>query len=194
MLAEILLHDGRWALAEAELRTASAQAPERLDLKISLARAVGGDPARLQVALAMLEEVAASPEVALTELLPLFDFLRKRAQDEAAAERIIRRAIELFPLNVQARQPLIDLLLHQGRKAEAIDQLRAAIGGSRSYPGLCLQLAALLDEAGARDEARSYIERALLKEPRNRQALDMLAALAGPDAASPPRPSVLAEG
>ena len=55
-----------------------------------------------------------------------------------------------------------------------------------------------LAEAGAPDEARSYVEQALRREPRNRQALDMLAALAPPDQTSraaaslSPRETVLA--
>jgi tetratricopeptide (TPR) repeat protein len=200
VLGEILLRYGQWRQAEAELAVALMQDPERLDLKVGLARAVGADPARLDLALAMLEEVVASPAATLENLLVVFDFIRKRAQDEAAAERILRQAIDLFPLNVQARQPLIDLLLHQGRKPEAMDQLRLAIGESRSHPGPCLQLAGLLAEAGERDEAWSYIERALLKEPRNKQALAMRAALVPTDQAPEmdapvsPRAPVLASG
>lgn len=199
VLAEIQLLNGQWGGAEAGFAAVVAQAPERLDLKIGLARAIGADPARLELALSMLEDVVASPAVTLGELLRIFEFIRRQAQDEAAAERILRRTIDRFPL-VQTRQPLIDLLIHRGRKLEAIDQLRLAIGGSRSYTGLSLQLAGLLLEAGERDEARSYIERALLKEPRNKLALVMMAALTRPDDATetdapfPPLDPVVADG
>ncbi len=176
-LAEALRRQGRWAQAEAELGDLVARDPDRLDLKIMLARAIGADPTRLQEALALLETTVARPDVTLFDLLAIFGFIRRYAQREAAAERVLRRAIELYPLNLQVRQPLADLLVAQDRTQEAIEALQQAIAISKPEPDLCRQIAELFAGLGQLGEAMEYARLALQQDPRDKPAALLLTRL-----------------
>ena len=189
VLAELLLRNGQWTLAESELRIAAAKDPDRVELKVGLARAIGADPARLPLALAMLEEIVGGLAVSLFDLLIIFDFIRKRAPYEAASERILRRSIELFPLNRQTHQPLIDMLTQQGRLDEAIELLRRSVEVAPVEIGLYLQLGRTLAAAGRRQEAMDFLEHTLRHEPRNAAAKALLASLSAGEVASAVRPA-----
>jgi tetratricopeptide (TPR) repeat protein len=185
VLAEALLRQGKCAQAEVELKTALAAAPDRADLWISLARAVfRGKPPRPQEAVAHVETAAALPSMTLA----LFRAVRPLVQRKApwdTAERLTRRLVERFPLHVEAHQFLVDVLVRQDRKADAIEALRRAVALRRAQAPLRIQLAGLLAETGEVEEAEEQVRAALVLEPGNPAAADLKAAL---ETRAPPVP------
>ncbi len=178
ILAEALLRQYRCDEAEAELKTALAQAPERAELWIALARAiVRGDRSRAAEAIEHVRTAIELPSISLPDFRSVGELVRRQAPPELA-ERITRRAVELFPLHVEAYQHLINVLLDQGRKGEAIEVLRIAVGRRRAPEALRLQLAGLLAEAGGTEEAREIARAVLALEPANAEAHALLDRLA----------------
>ena len=174
VLAEALLRQYRCDEAEAELKQTLAQAPERADLWIALARAiVRGDRSRAAEAIEHVRMAIEMPSISLPDFRSVGELVRRQAPPELA-ERITRRAVELFPLHVEAYQHLINVLLDQGRKREAIEVLRIAIGRRRAPEALRLQLAGLLAEDGRIEEAREITRAVLAQEPRNAEARALL--------------------
>ncbi len=177
ILAEALLRQNRCDEAETELKAVLAREPDRADLWVTLARAISrGDRTRVGEAIAHIETAAALPSITLSDLRAVGELLRQRAPPEVA-ERITRRAVELFPLHVEAYQHLINVLADQGRKGEAIEVLRRALGLRRVQPAMRLQLAALLAETGEPAEAERVLRTLLSLEPQNEAAIAQLAAL-----------------
>ena len=97
-----------------------------------------------------------------------------------AAEAAYRRALELDPQQAGARMALADLLLADGRRAEAAGELRAALEQRPSDPVLLNNLAWLLatdprPAPGAAAEAVALAERATEASP-DAESYDTLAA------------------
>jgi predicted Zn-dependent protease len=178
VLAEILLRQFRCAEAEAELKIALERAPDRADLWITLARAiVRGDHARADEAIGHVQTAVALPSVTLSDFRSVGELVRRRAAPEVA-ERITRRTVELFPLHVEAYQHLIDVLIDQGRTAEAIEVLRRASGLRRVPAAMRLQLAELLMASDQLAEAEAVVRAVVSLEPGNAAAKEFLARVA----------------
>jgi tetratricopeptide (TPR) repeat protein len=185
ILAEALLAQRRCAEAEAEFKALAAAEPDRADLRVSLARAVArSDKARAGEALAHVEAAFAMPSLGLPDVRAVAELIRQRAAPEAAA-RLGRRAIELFPLHVEAYRLLINVLVDQGRRDEAIELLGHAVRLRRSSADLLMQLAGLLAEAGRSGEALEAVRRAQSLEPLNPAAAELAAKLAASPALDP---------
>ena len=119
LLAEALLRLYRCEEAEAELKTLVAADPERADLWIMLARAiVRGDRTRTLDALAHVETAAALPSISLMDFRAVAALIRQHAPPDMA-DRLSQRAVELFPLHVQAYQLRADVLVAQSRLEDA---------------------------------------------------------------------------
>lgn len=58
---------------------------------------------------------------------------RERSGDQAGAEKILRRALELSPNNAQVRWSLGNSLLRQGRSDEAFAEIRAAVAADGKF-------------------------------------------------------------
>jgi tetratricopeptide (TPR) repeat protein len=174
VLAQALLNLKKCAEAEAELKSLVEREPGRADLRALLARTIfRGDPARAPEAIAHIEIAAALPSIALPDFLGVAELVRQKASPEAAV-RLMRRPVELFPLHADAYQPLINVLLDQGRKAEAVEVLRRAVGLRRSPSQMRIQLAELLAEAGGTDDAVKTLRRVISLEPQNQAAAELL--------------------
>ena len=176
VLTEALLQQGRWAEAEAEVGPLSAGDPERADLRVKLARAVGrngdGDMVR---AVELLDQAALLSSFTLADFRSAEALLR-RAPPEAA-ERLARRAVELFPLHVEAYPALVEALQRQGRKADALVALQRVTALSKPPAEMHAQLARLLADAGRTEEASAAARAALAYEPANRTATRVMAEL-----------------
>ncbi len=188
VLAEALLQQQRWAEAEAEAAPLSAGDPERADLLVMLARAAGrngqGDMVR---AVGLLDQAAALSSFTLADFRSAESLLR-RAPPEAA-ERLARRAVELFPLHVEAYPALVEALLRQGEKAEALLALRRVTALSKPPAEMHAQLARLLADAGRTEEAAAAARAALAYEPANKTATRLMAELEASGAAAMATPA-----
>jgi tetratricopeptide (TPR) repeat protein len=180
VLAEALLCQDRCAEAESEFRALAERQPDRAELWVGVARAVSRlDPARAAEAIAHVETAAALPSVNLSHFRAVGELIRRRAAPETA-ERLSRRAVELFPLHVEAYQPLVNVLLDQGRAGEAIEVLRRAVGLRRAPAQMRVQLAGLLADAGESGEAQQHLRSVLSLEPQNGPASELLRRLTSP--------------
>lgn len=184
VLAEALIGLRRCEEAECELRGWIARHPDRADLRVALARAIArGDKARIPEALSEIEAAAELPTMGLAEFRSVGELIRRQAPPKAA-ERLTRLAVERFPLHVEAYGPLVNVLIGQGRTAEAIELLRRASGLRRAPAAMRLQLAELLLGSGQAKEAETIVRAVLVLEPANAAAQAMLERLASADAVS----------
>ena len=192
-LAEALIGQYRCQEAEAELKALLEERPDRADLWIALARAVTrSDKERAPEALAHVETAAALPSMTLFEYRAVAELIRRRAAPEAA-ERLARKAAELFPLHVEAYLLLIDVLIDQGRREEAIGVLRHAVELRRAPGAMRLQLANLLAENGETDAAMKVLRDLLAREPTHAAAAARLAGLEAGGERVPGGPAPAAE-
>ncbi len=177
ILAEALLRQSKCAEAEAELKFALERAPERADLWITLARAiVRGEHARADEAIGHIQTAVMLPSINLSDFRSVGELVRQRAPPEVA-ERITRRTVELFPLHVEAYQHLVNVLVDQGRREDAIDVLRRATALRRAQADIRLQLARLLAEQDELAEAIQVVRTALALEPNHAAGKALLASL-----------------
>jgi tetratricopeptide (TPR) repeat protein len=95
-------------------------------------------------------------------------------KDYAGAERSCLRTLELKPTHGLAHYNLSLCLLHQGRRAEALDALRRALHFHPDLVVAHVKLAELLLHDGHVDEAISHLDRALRLDNRNDQARRLL--------------------
>jgi tetratricopeptide (TPR) repeat protein len=186
VLAEALVRQDRLAEAEAELREMVARHSDRADLQISLARVISrSSKARAGEALAWVESAAALPSISVTDFRMVAELIRQKATPEAA-ERLARRAVELYPLHVEAYQTLVNVLLDQHRAGETIELLQRAVGLRRAPAGMLIQLARLLIDAGRTDEALAALRRVRALEPQNAAAAELLGQLGATERAGAP--------
>ena len=179
VLSEALIRLFRIPEAEAELRKWIGLHPGRADLRIALARAIfRADHARGPEAIAEIEAAVTLPSMGLSEFRSIGELVRRRASP-ADAERLNRMPVDRFPLHVEAYGALVNVLLDQGRQAEAIELLRRASQLRRSPAALRLQLAELLAGAGRPEEAEAVAGSVLKLEPNNEAARTLLARIAG---------------
>ena len=194
VLAEALLRQNKCDEAEAELRAVLERQPQRADLWVILARAVvRGDHARAGEAIQIIERAVELPSITLSDFRAVGELVRQRASPEAA-ERLTRRAVELFPLHVEAYQHLINVLEDQDRQAEAIEVLRRATALRRVQPAMRIQFARLLAAAGETEEAVRALQLLLSLESQNAEGARLLAEIErGSPGSEPIDPAVLAE-
>ena len=178
LLADALVRQQKWDEAEAELRALIDRHPERAGLWTLLARALArrgrGD---LEASIACVERAVALPSRSLSDFRTNAELLRRHAPPEVA-ERVQKQAVSLYPNHALAYPPLVDLLLGQGRKAEALHALESAVGLRHCPTSLRLQLAELLAESGRPDEAMAAVSAILSREPRQAEALRLAERLA----------------
>ena len=170
LLADALTRQDRGAEAEAQLSEVLALHPERPDLWLARARAVGrATGERALLATGCIETAVALPGVGLQDLRTVSALVRK-SPDPVAAERIARRMIELYPLHVESYQTLIDVLIDQRRWPEAIERLQHAVKLRRTPMEMYFQLASLLRKVGRPQEALPHLETVLLMDPDHETA------------------------
>ena len=117
------------------------------------------------------------PSRSLSDFRTNAELLRRHAPPEVA-ERVQKQAVSLYPNHALAYPPLVDLLLGQGRKAEALNALESAVSLRHCPTSLRLQLAELLAESGRPDEAMAAVSAILSREPRQAEALRLAERLA----------------
>jgi tetratricopeptide (TPR) repeat protein len=164
----------RWAEAETELRPAVEADSERSDALVQYANAVAR-VGRPEEAAGLLAEAMNRSSCTINDFLSAEDVLARVAPDDAV--RLCERAVELFPRHIQAHERLTSTLLRAERKAEAMTALRRAATLSNPPAELLLQLAHLLVETGERDEAVTFIDKALNADPNRKDAMRLKAEL-----------------
>ena len=187
VLAEALVRQRRWAEAEAEARRLLDRDPERADVMFKLARALGGQD-RPEDAMACLGVAMELASVNQNDVQSVEKLIARAPPD--AGLPIARRAVELFPLQVEVYAPLAQLLARAGRKEEAIEVLIRAVSLSKPPAALRLQLAELLAERGQIKQARGHVEKVLASDPKNPAAAALKSRLSGPAAAAALEPSL----
>ncbi len=195
LLAEARIRQNRNDEAEADLRGMARTHPDRAEVWITLARAIsrGGGAARASETVAHIETALALPSVTVANFLNVAELVRRRAPPETA-ERLMRRAVELFPLHVEAYPALVSVLIDQGRTGEAIALLHHAVTLRRVRADMQVQLAGLLAGAGEAAEGRLILQQVLKLEPRHAAAAALLARLDEPAPTGPaPAPAELAQ-
>jgi protein O-GlcNAc transferase len=88
-----------------------------------------------------------------------------QARDYAAAERSLRRAIDVDPARAGAHTALGVALASTGRRPEAIDAWKRAIALDPSELNALYNLTVNLADAGRLEEARTYGERFIAAAP-----------------------------
>ena len=102
---------------------------------------------RFEAAHQQLEAVvAANPDY--VEALRLLGGTKQAIGDPAAAETLLRRALELDPSWTPTLATLGELLLGSGRGSEAEPLLQRALAGSPPYPRAALLLARYYNDSG----------------------------------------------
>ncbi|HEY5413089.1 MAG TPA: GSCFA domain-containing protein [Caulobacteraceae bacterium] len=165
LLADALTRQGRWAEAEAQLLPLVEAHPERPELWLALARAVGKNSKAVD-AIDYVEKAVALSGVSLLDLRTVMGLVRKQA-DAQRAEHIGRAIVELFPLHVESYDLLIASLIDQGRHEEAVELLRSAVKLRRTPASMYLQFAKLLGKMGQHAEALGYLRIAMQLDPEN---------------------------
>ena len=171
-LADALSRQDRVDEAKAELGPLLQGNPDRPELWLALARAHGrtGDA---QKALEMVETALNLPGLILLDALSALKAVPSNV-DPPRLERVGRRLIELFPLHAESYQPLIDVLAAAHRFDEAREILEVAVKSRRSTVYMHLMLAKLLGKQGRLHEAQDQLKFALVKDPENPKAKDLL--------------------
>ena len=169
-LAEALFYQARYDQAEDELTRLLQIHPDRADAQVLLARTIEhSDPARIDEAIAHIEAASELPAVTLADFRKISGLIRRSAPPQTA-ERVMQRAVERFPLHLEARMLLADVLLDQGRNQEAIEALQAASKMRRVDAGVHIRLAGLLQESERFDDASTALRLAFDLEPDNAAA------------------------
>ena len=163
--AQLLLEQGRYELAEKELRQAIAEgaapAIARALLAMCLIERERFDEATSEVR----EAIAAEPDLAFAHYTHAAVLLRRRRIDEALGP--IEEALRLDPENAAYFAMLASIRMEQRRWPEA---LQAAESGLRidAQDVACNNLrAAALVQLGRREEAGATIDSALARQPEN---------------------------
>ncbi len=133
--AEVLEADGEHERAACSITEALSLEPDDLDFALSAA-ALLVTLGRLEQAARQLDRVASATSsdadrVRLGRRLGIEGRLRERHGDLAAAERVMRSALEMLPEYEHHWVALGQLLLNQGRTDEAED---VAVRGLRRFP------------------------------------------------------------
>ncbi len=172
VLGEALMRQNRIDEAERELRPMLDAHPDRADLWFLLARALARVRERRAEAAELAAKGAFLPSVTLTEFRGVAALVRQNAAPRTA-ERIARRAVELYPLHVEARQLLAEVLIDQGRRREAIAVLREAVKLRRARAADHFKLAELLAAEGEGAAADEALSGALAYEPTHPGAMSL---------------------
>jgi tetratricopeptide (TPR) repeat protein len=178
ILVEALIGRFRGDDAERELKTWLERYPDRADLRIALARAwARSDRGRLPEAIIEINSAARMDSMGMTEFRAINELIRRKAPP-IMAEAIMRRAVERFPEDPEAHGFLVDVLVDRVKYKDATEQLRLALQLPGAPSLMRLQLAALLIEAGEREEPEALIRGVLSEEPDNPDARTLLESLA----------------
>jgi tetratricopeptide (TPR) repeat protein len=166
----------RWPEAEQELRQALLTDPECSEGHVRLARLLART-GRVDEGVATLDRALGLEALTSVEFRGSDPVLEAASPEDAV--RLSQHAVDLFPLHVEVHERLTTALLRADRKPEALAALRRATGLGHPTPLLLMQLARLLLKLGERDEALACAERALVEDPRDREAARFLTELAG---------------
>jgi arylsulfatase A-like enzyme/Tfp pilus assembly protein PilF len=163
-LAEYLAQSGQPARAIELLEATAGEDPDAL-IALGNAYTLAG---RVPEALATFQRLLAlDPSNAL--VYENMGAAQLRRRDFPAAERSLRRAIELDGHRAGAHTALGVLLAETGRRVEAIDAWRRAVTIDPGELNALFNLTVNLVEAGRPDEAREYGERFIALAPRSLQ-------------------------
>ena len=174
VLGSALAAQQRWDEAAAALAPALDADPERADSRVQMAFALAG-AGRHDEAARMAREAMSLSSFTIGDLLAM-DGLLRRVPAEAAA-RLCERAGELFPRHSEVHSRLVEALLRDDRRDEAIPVLRRAAELPHPPATLLALLAQLLLDAGETTEALARAEAALARDPKNKGALELRAKL-----------------
>ena len=163
LLSMALAGQRAWPEAQALLEPVVRAQPDRCDLRIQLARIMAGG-GQIEAAESTLEAAMALPSFSITDLRAADPIMRRLPS--AAAISLCRRGLELFPRHTEAYPPLIEALLTDGRKRDALEVLRRAAELPRPPPELQLQLAQLLAELGGNKEAYNLVRSIIAANPK----------------------------
>lgn len=177
LLAEALLRQFRCDEAEKELLSILETHADRADLWLARARCIArGARNRDREMIGHIETAISLPSMAVSDLRSVAGLVRKRAEPEAA-DRITQRIVERFPLNVEAYQSRIDVLLDQRRTLEAVSLLRRALTLPRAPADMYVQLAQLTVDETPAEQIRPLLEIALRLKANHPGAEILLARL-----------------
>ncbi|WP_205696187.1 glycosyltransferase family 2 protein [Conexibacter sp. SYSU D00693] len=153
---DVVLEQGRAALALGDTRRAAAQFRQALEL--------GDAPTKWHGA------VGAGGPIALVELARV----QRAEQDHAGARATLERCAREHPGFHGVAEPLAELLLASGTPAAGVPAAVEAVTGALS-PADCFQVAVPLYEAGAVAEAEGLLRRVLQARPHVHHARVVLA-------------------
>ena len=174
ILGAARLAQQHWDGAIEALEPALEADPERADSRAKMACALAG-AGHIEAAMRMAEEAMALSSFTIGAFLAM-DGVYRRVPAEAAV-RLGQRAAELFPRHMEVFPRLADALLRDNREGEAIALLRRVADLPHPSGDLLAQLSRLLMDAGEAEEALARAEAALVKDPRNKDAISLKARL-----------------
>ncbi|RMF72525.1 MAG: hypothetical protein D6738_11045 [Acidobacteria bacterium] len=167
------------AILAALLERNPANHPARLLL--AEARLAAGDPAAALAVLAQARERAPWDERA--RVLEARAWLARHGDPDAPdavdrAQRALREALRIRPRDADAARMLADLLVDQGRLAEARQVLAPLVEDGAADAALATMLGEIEAATGRADRARAAFEQALAYDPSHAPALEALGKLA----------------
>jgi len=176
-LGDLLCREGRYGEGVGELKAAVALDPGNWPLVLRLGTALASSaPERQDEAMDCFRRVIAlAPGNAVAHLQLALAFWRRG--DAAPAVALADRATRLDPKLAAAHGTLGSLLHALGRKAEAIETLRAALALTPDDAGACFHLGMCLStmDEKSQQEAVQYLRRAVAVAPRMLPAQRQLA-------------------
>ena len=178
LLAALYQRRGDTARATDILVSAVGRQPVSLDLRQVLANLYlqTGQPARSEEQLKAI--VALAPKE-IAHRLRLAAFYQA-TNNLDAAQGTFEQAVAAFPRNDQAKVVLVDFLLRQRDRAAGEKRLHSYLDAEPDNDSLRLELAALLQRAGAGEQAVTAYQQIVARDPKSAAALtarDRLASL-----------------
>ena len=163
--AMLLLHQGRHALAEAELRLLISERPNDGELRQMLARALDGQGKHAAALHEAREGVRLDPDSSLAYYtLAMVHLSRDETKDGWAA---IERAIELDPHDPDCYAVRAVIRLRQNKPAEALEAAEQGLAIDAEHSGCVSFRTQALTRLGRRDEAQSTLSELLARDPEN---------------------------
>jgi Tfp pilus assembly protein PilF len=174
VLGQTLVAMRQWDEAAAALAPALEADAERADARVLMARALAGAD-HIQEAVARTEEALSLSSLTIGDVLAMEGLMWRLPIEDAV--RLCRRALERFPRHMGVYPLLAESLGRAGDVAGAIEMLQRAVAMPQPPPALHLQLAQLLLDAGEVEQALARLDACLSRDPKNKRARAMKAAL-----------------